>query len=307
MRFLGFLAFILLASCVSNASDPDPCGFDSDTVHVVDGYHIKLLKFDESKIKSLEKIRPKASAAEKDYSKGIHKFMAPAVDLGMANVPVLDQGQHGTCVTFASTAALDAVLAQGDFISQQCSLELDLALFEDYWNGANYPSQIIDPLFNYGVVKKEKCDRQYPVPGVTLSTDEYEALVDKDASAIVAAVQYVYLPAPSLDAVKAALDKGHRVLTGFLLQTSAQAVRGFNVQIDGIPYQGGLWACKQGASPNYCANSQAGHEVLIIGYDDKQELLKIRNSWNSSVGDKGNYYMSYKFFKSMALDQTEVW
>ena len=31
-------------------------------------------------------------------------------------------------MTFASTGAVDALLGQGDFISQQCSLELDFAL-----------------------------------------------------------------------------------------------------------------------------------------------------------------------------------
>ena len=44
--------------------------------------------------------------------------------LGMNNVPVLDQGSHGTCVTFAITAAIDAALSKGDYISQLCQLEL---------------------------------------------------------------------------------------------------------------------------------------------------------------------------------------
>lgn len=53
-----------------------------------------------------------AAGGEKDYSKGIIPFNKSkgAVDIGMANVPVLDQGAYGTCVTFAATAALDARL-----------------------------------------------------------------------------------------------------------------------------------------------------------------------------------------------------
>ena len=42
------------------------------------------------------------------------------VQLDMGNVPVLDQGGYGSCVTFANTAALDAALNQGDYISQVC-------------------------------------------------------------------------------------------------------------------------------------------------------------------------------------------
>jgi len=46
--------------------------------------------------------------------------------------------------------------------------------------------------------------------------------------------------------------------------------------------------------------------VIVIGYDDKQQLLKIRNSWDTVVGDHGNFYMTYAFFNSMGLDGTEV-
>ncbi|WBV63527.1 hypothetical protein PGH43_01250 [Legionella pneumophila 130b] len=50
------------------------------------------------------------------------------VELGMNNVPVLNQGSFGTCVTFATTAAIDAALNKGDYISQLCQLQLGLYL-----------------------------------------------------------------------------------------------------------------------------------------------------------------------------------
>ena len=54
-----------------------------------------------------------------------------------------------------------------------------------------------------------------------------------------------------------------------------------------------------------------GHELVIIGYDDTAVaydqsgnkhtgLLTLRNSWGENVGDNGNYYMSYDFFKKYA-------
>ncbi len=58
------------------------------------------------------------------------------VYLGMNNVPVLDQGQHGTCVTFADTAAVDAVRSNTDYISQLCNLELG-SYFENQDNEYN--------------------------------------------------------------------------------------------------------------------------------------------------------------------------
>jgi hypothetical protein len=253
----------------------------------------------------IQRIFKEASVnSESDYSNGIHDFAG----LGMGNVPVLDQGQYGTCATFSSTASIDALLQKGDFISQQCSLELDLGLGQNFWNGASYPSQIINPLKDYGVISKLKCPDRYALLSVSLNTDESAEILDAAASAIVKKIQLLYVSPANLDELKKAIDAKHRVLIGFTLDSnSAEAVRGFDIKIAGKKYTGGLWACKQSRSENHCVESNAGHEVLVLGYDDAQQLLKIRNSWNTEVGFKGEYFMTYKFFETMAIDSTEIW
>ena len=51
--------------------------------------------------------------------------------------------------------------------------------------------------------------------------------------------------------------------------------------------------------------------MIIVGYDDDavavdqqgrkyQGLFTLRNSWGQSIGDKGNFYMSYDYFKTLA-------
>jgi C1A family cysteine protease len=71
--------------------------------------------------------------------------------------------------------------------------------------------------------------------------------------------------------------------------------------------RGGLWACTQpSSSSNRCVRTNAGHEVIVIGYDNNQKLLKIRNSWSANMGDNGDYYMTYNFFNAMANEQTVV-
>jgi C1A family cysteine protease len=60
----------------------------------------------------------------------------------------------------------------------------------------------------------------------------------------------------------------------------------------------------------------AGHEMIIIGYDDNaiavdqdgnshQGLLFLRNSMGDDVGDNGNNYMSYDFFEKF-VDEVQV-
>ena len=259
---------------------------------------IKLLELKDESIRDVFK-----AATEPQYNGIVKPFVPPAVDLGMGNVPVLDQGQEGTCVTFSSTAALDALLNQGDFISQQCSLLLDTALGDDYWNGANAPSEIIAPLQKYGVISKNCCPSQYPDLTAVINLTAYQLLAAKAESAFVANVEFEYFESADINALKLALKQGYRVLIGFHVYAGvAQAVQGFNVN-GGI---GGLWACSQGGSQNYCINSNSGHEVVVIGYDDSQQLLKIRNSWGPTVGQAGDYFMSYQFFQTMAIDMTVI-
>jgi hypothetical protein len=246
---------------------------------------------------------PAPDKGEKDYSKGINPMQK---DLGMAGVPVLDQGAYGTCVTFASTAALDALLQRGDYISQQCTLALLKGLGDDIWNGAYYPSQVIDPLKQHGIVSQAACPQRYGNPSQVLSVTAYKAYVSKEAA--VGNVSIRYINSAKVEDAKRAIDAGHRFAIGFLLKgDSSEAVRGFDVLYQGQRYTGGLWACKQGASPNYCTTSNAGHEVVIIGYDEAQKLFKIRNSWNATMGVRGDYFMSYEFFAKMVIDGTEIW
>lgn len=250
-----------------------------------------------------------AAGGELNYSNGITPFKnsATSVDLGMANVPVLDQGAHGTCVTFASTAALDARLNKGNFINQQCSLALNKYLGNDYWDGAYDATQILAPLKKYGIIPNGSCfGSYYPNTSQSVSPSVYTTKSNKSYAN---SIKYTYVANTKLNLVKAALKSGFRVAIGTALADTADpiSVNGFDMKINGKKTFGGLWACQQPSnSSNYCAVQNAGHEVVVIGYDDTQQLLKIRNSWGQGPGDKGDYYMTYYFFNAMAMDHTVV-
>ncbi|AGA64621.1 papain cysteine protease family protein [Liberibacter crescens BT-1] len=38
-----------------------------------------------------------------------------------------------------------------------------------------------------------------------------------------------------------------------------------------------------------------GHAVLCVGYDNKKQLFKFRNSWGENIGEKGYFYMPYAY------------
>ena len=117
-----------------------------------------------------------ATGSERDYTSGIIPFSnsSGAVDLGMSNVPVLDQGAYGTCVTFSTIAAIDAKYHLGDYIDQQCSLALNMSLGKNWWNGAYAPANILEPLKKYGIIYKGNCfGSQYPNPSQVVPSNVY--------------------------------------------------------------------------------------------------------------------------------------
>lgn len=305
------LNFIGVAICTQinpvNAQSIMNPKFDGDTpTHIVveggEQKHITLQKITTKFSSSF--FKPK-KVAELDYSKGVQvplQFELPW------HVPVLDQGQYGTCVTFASTATADQVLGAGDSISQQCVLQLNVSLGGNYWNGAYFSSQVLQPIKDHGIVPKSKCPQAYPNPYVPVSVDSYKGLVD--SSLDVSRINYQYYPSASVELVKSELARGHYINIGFgLLNTgNAISVQGYDVVVEGKKSSGGLWACKQGSfSKNYCGSATAGHEVVVYGYDDSQRLFKIRNSWSAGSGYKGDFFMTYEFFASMVMDATAVW
>jgi C1A family cysteine protease len=57
--------------------------------------------------------------------------------------------------------------------------------------------------------------------------------------------------------------------------------------------------------------------MIITGYDNNataidtqgrvhKGLLTLRNSWGNKVGDQGDFYMSYDYFKALALEVQRI-
>jgi hypothetical protein len=305
--FFMTLAKFLLPLFFGSTFGANCCNDLSNNVVNIGKHEDHVVKLMKMKNAPDHKIDFEIMEQENQYSSGINSFNK-SKDLGMDKVPPLNQGDQGTCVTFSSTAAIDAIIGKGDFISQQCSLSLDLGMGNDYWDGAYEPSDVIDPVVKYGVVSHAGCPYKYPDTSSKLATDKYKKITDVEASLVVSKVHTTFYPKANLADVRNSINRGHRVLMSFYISGSdSEAVRGFDIQVDGIPYTGGLWACSQGDSSNYCVTSAAGHEVVVIGYDDTQKLLKIRNSWGIGFGENGDYYMTYTFFNAMADDLTEIY
>jgi hypothetical protein len=257
-----------------------------------------------------------------DIAHGILKEFVPGprvVDLTMGGIPVLDQGSEGTCASFAILAALEAELASvtGYFydIDPQCSIELGNLLSpqgHNYWDGATkYDSQfLMSALLNNGIVLRGSgctaANIVYPntselLPDLnTYKLGNLNQYVNLNKVAHIMVSSFKEMPF-TLETVKLLLDKGHRVFSGIIMTPNTV---GFPITFTNQNHvNGGLWSCKNQAYPDYdfCLHQTGAHAIVVMGYDDDQQLLKVRNSWGERVGDKGDFYMSYEYFNRMSV------
>lgn len=261
------------------------------------------------------------------------------VNLGMNNVPVLNQGMHGTCATFATTAIIDAELAKGDYISQLCQLELGSTLekqgyYPSGWDG-NLIAYLIDQMMRYGVINKEKQKTQscagiteYPLANMSdtgrpMLADDYKLMSEDISTSLYPIYLMSYFqrldpnfPNTNLseyvfNQVKTALHDGNRILLGYFLfeapYCEAGACATFHTKND-------TWALtKEIETPS----DTDGHAIVIYGYDDNavavdaqgnqhKGLFLLRNSWTRAAGDHGDYYMSYDYFKKFSGEVVEI-
>ncbi len=282
---------------------------------------------------NIKKPIPHAPSLTTPYA--LSKAPATNVQLGMNNVPVMNQGNHGTCATFAVTAAIDAALDVGDYISQVCTLQLGqhlerLGYNPSGWDGSLNPL-VLDQIRAFGFVNKASQRQlgcggftEYPAAGETPDTDlsladHYDMseplLENSIAWTPLLDVYQVFLdqadPDKTLESVKQSLRKGDRLTFGVLLFRLNEGTAGALGQHHAI---NDTWVLTPEVIDDI--NEQrnyGGHAILITGFDndaiaiDRQGrkhrgLLTIRNSWGEDAGDEGNFYMSYDYFKVLTIE-----
>jgi C1A family cysteine protease len=56
------------------------------------------------------------------------------------------------------------------------------------------------------------------------------------------------------------------------------------------------------ADPKNPNEAYGGHAICVVGYDDSRKLIKFKNSWSESWGEKGYGYLSYNFINNYMVD-----
>ena len=220
-----------------------------------------------------------------------------SIYLGMNDEPVLDQGPWGTCATFATTGAINALyyLKDDARISQLCHLQAARTLnnppgADGGWDGS-YGYAILTQMNDYGYLplsyqKQQSCGglTEYPIRstfnGSAMDLDTFKAnstriFTKNDWFPILnlfSLQQFKPLSikqsTSTLDEVKQALLSGHRIVFGTLLLPDiglAGATGKFKTPDD-------TWALVPDLLDDLDDLDEdgrlAGHEMIIIGFDD---------------------------------------
>lgn len=236
----------------------------------------------------------------------VNLSLAPSAALGMNEVPVLDQGQHGSCVTFAVTGAMDAVLGDNthtqksdDYYSELCSLELGQTLenaspvdekgkhlYPSGWNGS-LGVIVLQQIDTYGLVpisyqKTQGCAGVYSYDkddgddtGRPMTKKEFKAHSDKEPTfasyKIILASEDAYSDRSNMNDVltktKMALAAGHRVVFGTLIDISVGSLVAGALGSYQSTYD--TWILTPDIATHAEKNQiEDGHEMIITGYDD---------------------------------------
>lgn len=224
-------------------------------------------------------------------------FTPPAmVDLRPLDIPIFDQGDLGSC-TSQGWGALCGFIQQKqlrDHVPLGQSPEMFYTAFEPvsrlfiYYNerliegdvSSDDGAQIsdgADALKKYGICLEQlwpySTQQVFTKPDATCYDQASHHLIPNEYQVM------------SLSDIKQSLANGYPVVIGIMVYDDLM-----NVGSDGIvPMPGPHDVC------------QGGHCVEIVGYDDHQKRAIVRNSWGTSWGAHGYFYLPYPYLTDSSL------
>lgn len=247
----------------------------------------------------------------------LQQQLPPKVDLRTdtqyLNFPILDQGNLGSCTANAISAAMTfAMSKQGKVTSVQ-----DLGTMGSKPPNVNPMAEAYFSPSRLFIYYNER------VRINTVNSDSGAVIRDgiKSVNAQGACKEttwpYItqqFTVKPSGNAYKEALDyqaiQYRRIDNSDIYNVKACLVQGYPFVFGFSVYQSFMTqaVATSGMMPMPSRSEKliGGHAVLGVGYDDAKQVIIVRNSWGPNWGDKGYFYMPYKYVTNQDLS-TDYW
>lgn len=211
------------------------------------------------------------------------------VDLRTPALPVIDQGSLGSCTACAIASAY-----QFDLMKQSRPLFLPSRLFIYYNERLMEGTELQDSgAYIRDGIKSINSIGACPESNWPYLISKFAVRPPAQCYSVAARHKSVLYRrvTQSLDQMKAVLNSGFPFVLGFLVYESFLSVsrnRGYAT----MPRRGEALL--------------GGHAVLVVGYDDAAGVFIVKNSWGTSWGDNGYFYVPYAYFTSPAY-ANDLW
>jgi C1A family cysteine protease len=207
-----------------------------------------------------------------------------SVDLRQYASPIEDQGQLGSCTG-------NAIAGLIELIDRKNNKRLDVSrlfiYYEErvaegtvYYDAGAYIRDGIKVVYKKGA----PLETLWPYNIRKWSTKPTQSVYTDAAKRLVTG----YQRCANFAAVKNALAAGNPVVIGFDVYESFET--------DAV--------ARTGVMPYPNVNTEqllGGHAVALVGYDDAHNWFIARNSWGTSWGDHGYFYMPYQVIQNASM------
>lgn len=211
-----------------------------------------------------------------------------AVDLRRWMTPVENQGAIGSCTANALASAVEYLALRGEGQRVDVS-RLFIYFNQRLWRGSVRKdagaaiSWGIRVLAHLGVPDERMWPYHPDLFAVQPPEPVYRAALDHRI------VDWCRVPLHG-DAIRACLTEGFPIVFGVRTYSSFE-----RIGKDGL--------C---ATPSSGEKDNGAHAMLLVGYDDAEQLFIVRNSWGIDWGDQGYCYLPYKYLLDPSF-ATSLW
>lgn len=202
------------------------------------------------------------------------EVLPPIVDYRKKLLPIRDQGNQGACVAFSGACIKELQELKEDKLKHYFSPQFIYDLRPNYPNQGMAPRDLMNILKDFGCPIE---DDYYYENGNTKSLRKNKKIIDYARNFKIAG----YARVNDLQTLKESIFKNGVCTISVII---------YNVN-NSTPW-------KQINNQT----SQGSHQMAIVGYNDIDQYLIIRNSWGDAWGDKGYCYMPYKDFDTYKLE-----
>lgn len=230
-------------------------------------------------------------AQRPDFRDRVFSPLTPAhvlptkVDLRPECPPIVDQGQLGSCVANATAAAHEFTQMK------QKQVKFPPSRLFIYYNTRAMEGTIKQ---DAGSIIRDafKCIAQQGVCDESIWPYNVAKFKNKPTAKCFSyalkhkAMQYLSVT-PTLAQLKGCLADGFPFVFGISVYESFESDE----------------VAKTGVVPMPAATEQnlGGHAICAVGYDDSTQMFTVRNSWGTSWGDKGYFYLPYEYLTNANL------